>query len=114
MLQQWYKPVNFPGRVRAWQREIGSGWGHMYELISVQTPLLMYRIQSGNFAGEQWIFRKLVAQRGEDLAGAGVVFVAYVGDRQQDASKRAQIMAAVRSQLQLGDSFLLIPCHAPQ
>src|SRR5271156_3522840 len=73
----------------------------------------MVGLQPRNFSREKRVTRKLNAQSGKQFEGAGLVLFAHIGDRQQDAGKRRQIVPALRRQLQVGDATFLVARQSP-
>src|ERR1700730_10506474 len=69
---------------------------------------LMGGIQSGNFAWKQRVCGELSAEAVEHLESAAPVFVAHVGNSQQNAGERSQIVSSLRCKLEVSNTRLLV------
>ena len=67
----------------------------------------MGSLQASNLAGKQSVPRKFPLQSGEELKRATFVFLAHIGDGEQDTSKRSEIVSMLGSGLKIADTALL-------
>src|SRR5204863_8005366 len=63
------------------------------------TGCLVNSIEAGDFSGEERVSGELIAQRCQHSPGSGRVFVAHIGNGQEDARERSQILTVVGGQL---------------
>src|SRR5450631_1704016 len=74
----------------------------------------MAGVEAGDLAGKKRVSGELIAQGGEDFAGARFVFLPHISDGQQDARKRSQVVAVRSGNLQVGEALIFVAGHAAQ